>query len=592
MHKKLNPFRIFKDSWVLPYLKKNRYLLALVVILGTGTFFSAAALMFTSGHLISKSAAVSGNILLVYIPIVLVRFFGVSRPAFRYAERLTSHSMTLKILSQMRVRLFRLLEPQALLMKERYRTGDLLGMLSEDIEHLEDIYVKTIFPTLISLVLFVLIVWALGYFSIPFALFMGLMLCVLVVFFPIVSLLCTRARQARLKDAKNGLYSKLTDAVMGSGEWMISHRQKEFIQDYQSYELRVDYSQRQLSSFNSYRNLLFQLCTAAILIAMICWSGIQAEQGSLAPVWIAAFVLVVFPLIDVFSPLSDAISQIPGYESSLTRLNSLEKTEDKPCLLAKEQLESLRSCCSLPVTFEQVTFSYSQDTSPILKNISLSVNAGEKMALLGKSGCGKSTLARLLLGAYPPVNGHIYIGSHMVSDFGADTVKVVSILSQKPYLFDTTVMNNIRLGNLEATDEDVYQAAKQVGMHEYFLSLPQGYGTRMQELGGRFSGGERQRIALARILLSKTPIVILDEPTVGLDTFTERRLLDTIFDVLRDKTVIWITHHLAHAEKMDRILFLEDGTFMMQGTHQALLNGNRRYRDLYALDCPEPETFY
>ena len=148
-------------------------------------------------------------------------------------------------------------------------------------------------------------------------------------------------------------------------------------------------------------------------------------------------------------------------------------------------------------------------------------------------------------------------------------------------------MNNIRLGNPAATDEEVIEAAKKVQMHDYIISLPDGYDTRMHELGSRFSGGERQRIALARILLQDVPIAILDEPTVGLDALTEKQLLKTIFETLQSKTVIWITHHLAGAETMDRMIFLEDGAIKMDGTHAELMKTDEAYRNLYRLDIPE-----
>lgn len=160
------------------------------------------------------------------------------------------------------------------------------------------------------------------------------------------------------------------------------------------------------------------------------------------------------------------------------------------------------------------------------------------------------------------------------------------MLNQKPHLFDTSILNNIRLGNGEASDEDVRRAAKQVKLHDYIESLPDGYHTSVQETGIRFSGGERQRIALARILLQDTPIIILDEPTVGLDPITERELMETVFEVLKGKTILWITHHLAGVEAADKIVFLENGKTEMEGTHEELLAANERYRRLYHLDVP------
>ena len=586
MKKVLSPLAIIKDSWIRPYLSENKWLLALVLILGTGTFFSAGALMFTSGYLISESATLPENILLVYVPIVLVRLFGVSRPAFRYAERLSGHSMVLKILSRMRVRLYKTLEPNALDFKSRFKTGDLLGVLADDIEHLQDVYIKTIFPAVISLLLYAMIVLGLGYFSIPFALLMLLLLFVLVILFPLVSLLTTHARHAKRKDARNGLYQTLTDAVMGAGDWMISGRQADFIQRYENDERITDVIEGEISKFQRYRNLLFHIIILVAIILMTCWIAAYVESGGFEPSWIAAFILVVFPLIDAFAPLSDAVSQLPSYQSSLERMNALKEQKEERNHLEQTGNQDLKKKTSLSIQFDQVTFSYSDEAPPVLEDLTLSIHAGEKIALLGKSGSGKSTLAKLILSAYEPQKGNITIGGKPVNELG-ELSNLVAVLQQKPHLFDTTVMNNIRLGNPAATDDEVIEAAKQVQMHDYIISLPDGYDTRMHELGSRFSGGERQRIALARILLQDVPIAILDEPTVGLDALTEKQLLKTIFETLHSKTVIWITHHLAGAETMDRMIFLEDGAIKMDGTHTELMEAEAAYRNLYRLDMPE-----
>lgn len=144
--------------------------------------------------------------------------------------------------------------------------------------------------------------------------------------------------------------------------------------------------------------------------------------------------------------------------------------------------------------------------------------------------------------------------------------------------------NNIRLGNQQATKEEIEAVVKQVRLDEYINSLPNGLQTQMEETGQRFSGGERQRIALARILLKDTPIVILDEPTIGLDPFIENELVETIMTSLQDKTVIWITHHLTGIERMDQVLFLDKGQIAIQGTHEELMRTNERYQQLYKLD--------
>ena len=584
---KQNHTHVLSDSWVKPYLQQNKKLLILVLILGTATFFSAGALMYTSGYLISKSATRPENILLVYVPIVLVRTFGIFRPVFKYLERMSSHNFVLKILSKMRVRLFQKLEIQALTFKSRFSTGDLLGILADDLEHMQNLYLRTIFPSVLAIILYIFSVIALGFFSIPFALLMALFLFVLVVLLPLVSLLVNRKRQAEMKQVQNSLYQTLTDAVMGISDWKISGRQTDFLTSYEAQEKKQDKLEQQMEKFNRKRNFFFQMVVACLTVVMIWFASTSVEAGVFGPVWIAAFVLVVLPIAEAFAPLSEAISHLPNYDNSLKRLNTIEKTSKVEETNSSKWLNQLRSQSELKIEMNDVSFAYETEQSKsILTSISLHFQPEEKIAILGKSGAGKSTIAKLLLGSLTPTSGNVTINGVSVTKIHAEIAEYISVLQQKPHLFDTTVMNNIRLGNPKASDEEVIEAAKQVHMHDYITSLPDGYTTRMRELGERFSGGERQRIALARILLQQTPIVILDEPTVGLDAITERNLLSTIFQSLQGKIVIWITHHLVGVEEMNRVLFIEDGQIKMEGTHKELLQTNSRYANLYRMDRP------
>ncbi len=235
---------------------------------------------------------------------------------------------------------------------------------------------------------------------------------------------------------------------------------------------------------------------------------------------------------------------------------------------------------------ENLTFAYDEKSPEILNGFDFTLQQGEKVAIIGRSGTGKSTFLKLVQGALLPTAGKVTMNDVEVEKLRPQIPELTSMLNQKAHLFSTTVLNNIRLGNQDASDEEVYEAAKKVQLHDFIMSMPDGYHTQMSEMGERFSGGERGRIALARILLQNTPIVILDEPTVGLDPITERDLLATIFETLADKSLIWVTHHLVGAEKMDRVLFLEEGKTLMEGPHAELMAEEPRYKRLYQLDRP------
>lgn len=564
-----------RNGWIMPYIKENKRLFIAVIFLGTLTVLSAAALLYTSGFLISRSAQRPENILMVYVPIVAVRTFGVARSVLRYTEKLLGHHTILHILSQMRTRLYEVLEPGAVKLASRFKTGDLLGMMAEDIEHLQDVYLKTVFPAAAALFSYFAFIFFLGFFSISFAVLMAFYGVILIILLPLVSLLAAKGREAKLKRGRIGLYSSLTDAVYGISDWIFSGRQQEFIQQYEQKEQELLALEQQERKFRRRRDFAAQAAAAMMIVSMLLWAGSERMQEELAPVFIAAFVLVLFPLTEALFPLSEAAAELPGYKDSIKRL---EKTEANP---PPEKTASPVMPSGSDLYFKNVAFHYG---APLIKDLSLTLKAGTKTALLGPSGAGKSTILKLMLGACVPESGSISVCGLEPSAAGEGIHQLISVLNQKPHLFDTTIMNNIRLGNPEASDEEVHKAAELVGLHGYISSLPEGYHTQMHETGMRFSGGERQRIALARILLQDTPVIVLDEPSSGLDPITERELLQTIFRVLEGKTILWITHHLTGAESADQILFLDSGTIQMAGTHKELLYQNSRYRKLYELD--------
>ncbi|CAM3898460.1 thiol reductant ABC exporter subunit CydC [Lederbergia lenta] len=568
------------QSYILPYLKKYKKLMTATIILGILSVLSASMLTFTSGYLISRASEMPATILLLYIPIVGVRTFGLSRAVTRYLERLAGHNAVLKILSELRVKLYGMLEPQAIFIRSRFQTGDLLGTLADDIEHLQDVYIRTIFPTLIGLFLFVYAVTILALFDWLFALWIALCLSVIVFVYPLLSLYFLKKWQRDSKLKRSRLYQTFTDAVFGISDWIISGKKEQFIEGFMEDSRKSHYVEKKLAYWSQSRQLQLQIFSGLIVLMVGIWAGMEAQQGEILPVYIAAFTLVTLPIIEGLIPLSHAIERIPAYQESLERIESIqeyvpyEKINTSEAEIFKEA--NLR--------IKDVSYRYNEQQEDALQAISLSIPHGQKLALLGKSGAGKSTLLQLLQGAIEPTSGSILMNGYKPSEYGEKIYEMIGVLNQKPYLFATTVENNIRLGNQQASKAEIERVIKQVKLDEYILSLPNGLQTQMEETGQRFSGGERQRIALARILLKDTPIVILDEPTVGLDPETEFELIETILTNLKDKTIIWITHHLIGIEQMDQILFLDKGKIAMQGTHEQLMQSNIRYRQLYTLD--------
>ena len=478
----------------------------LAIFLGFCTFFSAGALMFNSGYLISKSASLPENILLVYVPIVLTRAFGVSRPVFRYIERLTSHNWVLKMTSKLRRKLYHTLEKDAMVFKQKYRMGDILGLLAEDIQYIQNLYLRTIFPLIIALILYAFIVIAVGVFSIFFALYLALLLFILVIVLPVWSVVVNGARQEREKTLKTELYTDLTDNVLGVADWIFSQRGVEYVDTHLQVEQELYQVQDQKRLFNRRVHVLFQLIYSFVVIGLIVWTSQRfvGNHGGAAN-WIAAFVLSAFPVVDAFVVLPEAMQESNVYKDSINRLNALDETPDE----APKNIE----VTDTRIQVEDLSFGY--DYHLVLDRLDLTIEPGEKIAILGKSGSGKSTLASLIRGDLKPQNGLLTLGGVPTYQFGDAMSHYISVIQQAPYLFHTTILNNVRMANTNKSEEEVWQVLERVGLKKLVEQLPEGLHTMVDEAGLRFSGGERHRMALARILLQDTPIVLLDEPTVG-----------------------------------------------------------------------------
>lgn len=566
------------DRWIKPFFKQYRRALVLALVLGLATFVFAGALMFTSGYLISRAAEMPGNILMIHLPVIFVRVFGIGKPIFQYFERLTSHDWVLRMTSSLRLKLYEALEGDAIGFKRSRRTGDILGLLAEDIGHLQNLYLRTVFPTIVAWLLYFVIVVGLGFFSAWFALAMLLALGVIVFLLPLVSALVNGARNAKRKAMKNELYSELTDNVLGVSDWIFSHRGDEYLARYKATEGAMRAIDASMERFSRRRDLIASVLFALIAIMLLAWSASMfgGAHGNAAN-WIAAFVLGFFPLIDAFTPLPAAATEASSYRDSIKRLNELPANPR-----ANDQAPKPEA--PLDIAIDGLTYRYPGTNRRVLDDLSLRIAHGERIAILGKSGSGKSTLASLIRGDLEPVAGTVTLGGVPTERLGDSMAHYIGVIQQQTYLFNRTLRENLQIGNPGATDDEIREVLDKVGLADMVARLPEGLDTLVDEAGMRFSGGERHRVALARVLLQDVPVIILDEPTVGLDPATERALLETFFETTQDKTLIMITHHLQGTSLMDRVVFIEDGKLELSGSPADLEQTSARYRQLLAFD--------
>lgn len=566
------------DTWVMPYLRKYKGLLILVLFLGFMTFFSGGALMFNSGFLISEAARRPSSIIYIYVPVVLARAFGIARPVFRYVERLTSHNWVLRIVSDFRKKLYQTVEKKASAIQRAHQTGDILSILADDIDHIENLYLRTVFPMVIGWLLYIFVVIGVGSLNWAVGLLLLLLLGIITIIMPLMSVATNGVREFKQHQIQHEFYTNLTDEVMGLGDWLISGRYTDFMNLQKKPIKEIAALRKQDHYFQWWREFFVQFIILLTTITLLVWSAYQFTATKSMANWVAAFALAIFPAVSPFVNMSQGASEWPVYRRSIERVNALDISDDKPI----DQQKLAGSFKELKIN--QLTFKYQDGNRNVVKHISMDIHPGEKIALLGPSGTGKSTFLKLVVGDLTPTDGEVLINGQNILNLQSIRSSLFGILDQQPYLFDTTVMNNVRLGNTNASDQQVKDALAAVGLKDLIESLPDKYDTEVQEAGKRFSGGERQRLSLARILLQDAPIIILDEPTVSLDPITEKKLLDKVFELLHDKTIIWVTHHLAGITHVDQVRFMENGEFDMQGTPQELYQTEARFRQLYDLD--------
>ena len=243
------------------------------------------------------------------------------------------------------------------------------------------------------------------------------------------------------------------------------------------------------------------------------------------------------------------------------------------------------------VAFENVTFAYPGRKEPALDRVSFMIGAGESVAVVGPSGAGKSTLANLLLRFWEYGSGDIRLGGKSLRSLDPDSIRAqIGYVSQHSYFFDTSVLENLRLARRGTTRAQVEQAAIRARLHDFILTLPQGYDAFIGEHGARLSAGERQRMAIARLMLKEAPILILDEPTANLDAATENDLLEALFEIMSSRTCLYITHRLAGMQHFRRILVMNHGLVQEHGTHTALLATGGLYNRLWTLQNGSPDA--
>ena len=612
-----------RDTWVLPYFRRYRKVLASALGLGLVAAVFACGLMFTSGYLISAAAEQPWSVFELMVPLGFVQIFGIGKPFLGYLERLRSHDWVLRMTSDLRRRLYASVERTA--GAAARRTGEMLGLLADDVAHVQNLYLRAVFPTIIAWGLWLVAVAALGVFSVAFALAMGLALLVCVTLAPLVSVLVNGARHMREKDLRATLYDDLADHVLGADDLALSGRGATYVAHVGELVGRLGAERDVSHAFARRRDLLVQLMFGLLVVCLLVWAAGRFGQvgvvGASANL-IAAFVVGFFPLIETFAPLPAAAEDATESLASIRRLNGLTDPGDLPLTdepradtfaqvvsgglsvldsgpssMPSEPVPSAVHAqdASAQTSFSDVTqpplielasvhLIRPSSSTEAIRGIGLVVKPGEHVAVLGPSGAGKSTLLAIIRGDLAPTSGAVLVDGEPACELGDRAAQIFGVVQQDTFLFDDTLLANLALAKPDITEDEARDALDRVGLGPLLARLPKGLATLVGEAGANLSGGERHRVALARVLLQQAPIVLLDEPFAGLDPATESQVLGTLLDVFAGRTLILVTHHLLGIERMDRVVFLEDGAIALQGSPAELEAASPRYRDLLAFD--------
>lgn len=576
---------------LLGFLRGSWKWVALSVLLGTFTVGSNVGLMSLSAWLIA-AAAFHPPLSELQVAIVGVRFFGLARAVLRYAERLTSHEVTFRLLARLRGWFYRALEPLAPARLMYHRSGDLLNRVVADVETLENFYGRAIAPSLVAGITVVWMVFVFQQFAVELAFVFLLAFVVAGVAVPLLALRLGCLPGELLSLRRAALRAALVDGVQGMAELLVFGQKTSYSQYVTQLSRELNNTQQYLASSAALLDSLWFLTVQGGGIAILTVGMTLLEKGDMAGLLLAPLLLAALSGFEANAPLTSAAQTLRASLQASERLFDIVDVSSREKRRAPTN-EGMRTPpdrampkpCSPPsVEFRRLTFAYPSENEPILRDVSFLLPPGGRLAVVGPSGAGKTTMLSLLLRFWQAPPGTIFVNGRDILEYEEDDVRAFfGVLPQFPFFFYATLRENLLLACPEANLADLEWALKQAQLDDFISRLPRGLDTLIGERGMRLSGGERQRLALARALLTRAPILVLDEPTANLDALTEYIILDTLNRLPRTQSLLLITHRLVALENMDEILVLDGGRIVERGSHDELLRQAGLYAQMFAL---------
>jgi ATP-binding cassette subfamily C protein CydC len=587
---------------LLGILKPQLPLMLLGALLSVITVLANISLLAVSGWFITLMAiaGTTGITVNYFTPAAIIRFLAIVRTAGRYAERLLTHKATFNALAHLRHYFYQQLEPLLPYYRVNLRSGDLLARLQQDIDNLDNFYLRVLLPMVVALISLPIVYFVLASFSASVAWLLLSALLIVALVLPVISyfLSLTRAKD------KICLESHLTEALVnGIGA----------IKTLMVYQMNISYQRSIANITKQYYSVRYSLVKinaglTAITFLLIHLSALaclfilltQLSAGEIDSKSLVAIILLILVSFETVSNMPLALQLLPQSLASATRLFAIIDKE-KPVDISIEAVKQG------DIHFDNFTFSYPEQKTASLVDINLSIKVGEKVAIIGASGAGKSTLVNLLMGFWPtglaltsreatgeikpvaqPLTNALHNGRITIADVDLSLLKAeslrdhIALMSQQGHLFDASIADNLRLAKHNATLEEMHHVCQLVNLSEFIDSLSEGLNTWLGSTGVGLSGGQAQRLQIAQLLLRSAKVLILDEPTKGLDRRNEQEIMNNILAHVnqQQQSLLVITHKPLMLEKMDKIVLMEQGKIIAQGRHQQLLENSGYYQKL------------
>ncbi|MGJ9459232.1 thiol reductant ABC exporter subunit CydC [Oceanobacillus sp. CF4.6] len=560
---------------VILVLLKEKKDIVLSIICGFIAGITAVGLFSSSGYLISQ-AALAPPIYTLMVLVAVVKLLGIISALSRYGERYFSHRGTFTMLGNLRVSFYEKLEPLAPAIFQKYRSGDLLSRIVGDVETLQNYFLRVFYPPIVIVLVFLVTIFFTTFLSIEtaFILVVGLLLTTFVV--PALFGYSQRKVDRKVRQRRGKLSTDVTEFLYGFRDLKIyqqvNDKEKDLIQSSNNY---VEEQERESIHhlFSESVNTFISLLVSVTILAV---GAYLVTEGQLDGIFLALLVMISLTVFENTTAMAAYPSHLQDSRQAVARLDNVVN-EDEP--LPQNQTETIEQGIAPSIEFKNVRFSFPGESSDTLKNISLHLPAGSKTAIVGPSGSGKSTIMQLLLKIYPVRNGDIYFNNQSFLQTTQESVwENANVVLQSNHFFYGTIRENLELAKDGLSDVEMKEILRNVELGQLDLD------DQVLEKGENLSGGEKQRLAIARVMARKAPFWLLDEPTSSIDVLTESKLYERLFEVAKDDTVILISHRLTGLEKMDQIIVMEQGTIIESGTYDELMNQKGYFQQMKEIE--------